>query len=113
MTRSDAPTPVADPTDTCAEEALQIAISHGLPFRGLRNRAVDYRLFSYVPLELAQREALLPLSLEGDTLTIAAATGDPDLREITATFPALPVRLVIAPGREIRTILDAVGRQAA
>jgi hypothetical protein len=112
--RSDTTTrPPGEPTDTGPDEALRIAIARGLPFRGLRNRAIDYRLFSYVPFALARREAVVPLSLDGDTLTVAAATVDPDLSEIRATFPGLPVRVVIAPGQEIRTILDQVGRLAA
>jgi hypothetical protein len=100
-------------TDTSTEEALRIAIDARLPFAGLRGRAIDYRLFHYVPFELAQREAVVPLSLDGDTLTVAAATGAPDLTETRAAFPALPLRLVIAPRREIFGILDQIRSLAA
>jgi hypothetical protein len=113
MTRRGSVALAVAPADTCADEALRIAISHGVPFRGLRDRTLDYRLFCYVPFALAQRELLVPLSLDGDTLTIAAATVDPDLSELRATFPALPVCLVIAPGAEIRSLLDQVERVAA
>jgi hypothetical protein len=99
--------------DTGVEAALRIAMKSGLPFAGLRHRPIDYRLFSYVPFDVAQREAVVPLSLEDDTLTLAAATGTPDLSEIRATFPALPLRVVVAPGNEIQTILDHVRREAA
>jgi hypothetical protein len=95
------------------DDALRIALAAGLPFCGLRGRAIDYRLFSYVPLEVAQRELVVPLSLEGETLTVAAATAEPDLSEIEATFPGLPLRVVIAPRPEIGGILAEVRRRAA
>ncbi len=95
------------------DDALRIALAAGLPFSGLRDRAIDYRLFSYVPLEVAQRELVVPLSLESDTLTVAAATAGADLSEIEATFPGLPLRVVIAPRPEISGILEEVRRRAA
>jgi hypothetical protein len=107
------PPPGAPADDTATEDALRIAIDARLPFAGLRGRAIDYRLFHYVPFELAQREAVVPLSLDGDTLTVAAATGAPDLAETRAAFPALPLRLVIAPRPEIRSILDQIRSLAA
>jgi type II secretion system (T2SS) protein E len=71
---------------------------------------IDYRLFSYIPLELAWRETILPIRLDGDTLTVAAADTDPDLSETAACFPGLALELVVEPAQAIRETLRAATR---
>jgi hypothetical protein len=71
---------------------------------------IDYRLFSYIPLELAWRETILPIRLDGDTLTVAAADADPDLSETAACFPGLALELVVGPAAAIRETLRQATR---
>jgi hypothetical protein len=88
-------------------EALQIALEAGCAYTGLRGFSVDPRLWHYVPRGLAHREHVVPVILVGDTLKLASARPDPDLRALSARFPNLEVEVVIAPSHEIAAVLDA------
>jgi hypothetical protein len=90
--------------------ALALALRAGRPFEGLRGVRLDHRLFLYLPLALAQRERVVPLALADDTLTVAAASLDPDLGYVRERFPSLHVELLVSPRNEI---LEALGRVGA
>lgn len=85
--------------------ALEIAMKSGRPFSSLRGAEPDRRLLLYLPLELAERELVLPLILIGDTLTVASAFLDPDLSLIEERFPKVQIELVIAPYHELMDCL--------
>jgi hypothetical protein len=89
--------------------ALALAIRSGRPFAGLRRVTVDHRLFLYLPLHLAQRERVVPLSREDDRLTVASAYLDPDLSSLAERFPSLEVRLLVSPRVEVLEALQRVG----
>lgn len=91
--------------------AVGIALAHDLPYTGLRDFSVDARLWRYVPVGLALRERIIPLTLIGDELKIACGRPDPDLSSLTTHFPRLRVGLVIAPEEEIDAILADVDRE--
>lgn len=89
--------------------ALALARHSGRRFQGLRGARLDPRLFLYLPLALAQRERAVPLALEDGTLTVAAASLDPDLSWVRERFPSLHVELLVSPRDEILAALDRMG----
>ena len=84
---------------------MGLALSHDLPFTGLRGFEVDARLWHYVPLAVALRERLVPLSLIGDELKLACSRPDPDLTALERHFPYLRLGVVIAAEDEIDDVL--------
>jgi glycosyltransferase XagB len=84
----DASSPPTDP--------LELALRYGLPYSGLRDAAPDPRLLRYVPLEICERETVLPLSVGATVLELATASPDPDISVIQARFPALALQRVFA-----------------
>lgn len=89
--------------------ALALSVRSGRSYTGLRDLAPDHKLFLYVPLHVAQRERVCPLSLEDDRLTVASSYLDPDLSHFTTRFPALDLELTIAPRVEVLEALQRVG----
>lgn len=88
--------------------ALSLALHSGRRFEGLRGLVVDPRLFLYLPLSVAVRERLVPITLAGDRLVVASAFLDPDLGYLSGRFPSLQVDLVIAPRNEILEALQQI-----
>lgn len=78
----------------------------------LRGFTIDPRLMSYVPLELAQREQIVPVVVIGNRLQVASADSKPALDEVRARFPNLAIDVVQADAGEIRAVLDAADRAA-
>jgi hypothetical protein len=76
---------------------LELALRRGLRYSGLRDVELDPRLLLYVPLELCERETVLPLSASDDLLVLATAFSDPDLELVEDRFPNLWIELVFAP----------------
>jgi hypothetical protein len=66
-------------------------------YSGLRDIELDPRMLLYVPLELCEREAIVPLSVGDEQIEIATAFHDPDLELLRQRFPGLRIELVIAP----------------
>lgn len=89
--------------------ALALAIRSGRSFVGLRRVTPDHRLFLYLPLHLAQRERVVPLSLTDGQLRVASAYLDPDLSSVTERFPSLELDLVVSPRDEVLEALQRVG----
>lgn len=89
-----------------AEHPLELALRHGLRYSGLRDVALDARLLLYVPLELCEREAVLPMSVSEEVLQVATAYPDPELELIRSRFPGLDVELVLAPIERIADLHD-------
>ncbi|MTD46128.1 hypothetical protein GKE82_18015 [Conexibacter sp. W3-3-2] len=90
------------------DDALGIALAANLPYTGLRGFDVDARLWRYVPLQLALKERVVPLTLVADELKVAAAHADPDLSALRTHFPNLRIGVVIAPAAEIDAALARV-----
>lgn len=84
-----------------AEHPLELALRHGLRYSGLRDAALDARLLLYVPLEVCERETVLPLAVTEEVLHVATAYPDPDLELVSGRFPALEIELVLAPADRI------------
>jgi hypothetical protein len=85
---------------------LELALRHGMRYSGLRDLEIDARLLLYVPLELCEREMVVPLGVGDDLLEVATAFLDPDLDLIEAHFPALRIELVFAPVERIAALHD-------
>jgi Type II secretion system (T2SS), protein E, N-terminal domain len=103
---SQAPIPAAvtrrrDPR----HEALEIAAHLGRGFVGLRGVTPDPRLFAYLPLELAAREQVVPLEVDGPLLRLASVKADPDLALVRVNFPQLELELLSAAEPEISAAL--------
>jgi hypothetical protein len=97
------------PAPTAGEhrhDALALSFELGRMFVGLRGHEPDPSLFSYVPADVARREQLLPISLEGSNLRIASASANPDLSVVRVRYPHLQLELVSAPADEIAMALD-------
>lgn len=90
------------------ELAVELAASSGRAYTGLRGFVPDPAHFLYVPLEVATRERVCPLLLVGDSLKLASAYLDPDLRSVTTRFPHLELDLVVSPRSEILAALRLV-----
>lgn len=93
--------------------ALEISLSAGRRFVSLRDFQPDPRMLSYVPLSLAERELLVPLEVEGETLRVAGAFADADLSEVEQRFPNLNVEILVAPYDEVACALDLLGEEIA
>jgi MshEN domain len=91
-------------------DALRLSFELGRMFVGLRGHQPDRNLFSYLPIDLAMREQLLPIALEGSTLRIATAAANPDLSLVRVRYPQLQLELVSAPAHEIAVALEQVTR---
>ena len=89
--------------------ALSLSFRSGRTFVGLRDFVPDHRLFLYVPLHLAQRERLVPLSLDDGILQLACAYLDPDIAFLRQRFPNLALDLVVSPRREVLEALQRIG----
>jgi Type II secretion system (T2SS), protein E, N-terminal domain len=89
--------------------ALALALRSGRRFFGLRRVTPDHRLFLYLPLHLAQRERVVPLSLAEGQLRVASAYLDPDLGSVTERFPSIELDLVVSPRDEVLEALQRVG----
>lgn len=90
--------------------ALDLALSHGLAYTGLRDFEPDPRLWHYIPVSFAVSNRVVPMLIVGDTLKIASADPDPDLSHLKTRFPALAVDIVIAPAPEIDRVLERAQR---
>jgi hypothetical protein len=89
-------------------QALELARQLGRMYVGLRGHVADPSLFSYIPPELALREHILPLVLEGSTLRVAVSSAEPDLSLVRVHYPQLQLEYVCAPATEIAVVLDRV-----
>ena len=89
-----------------AEHPLELALRHGRRYSGLRDVALDARLLLYVPLEVCERETVLPISVTEEVLQVATAYPDPDIDLVKARFPALEIELVFAPIDRIAELHD-------
>jgi len=89
-----------------AAHPLELALQYGRRYSGLRDIALDPRLALYVPLDVCEREAVLPLSVSEESLALATATPDPDVEVVRDRFPALEIELVFAPAERIAELLD-------
>jgi hypothetical protein len=76
---------------------LELALRHGMRYSGLRDLELDPRLLLYVPLEICEREMVVPLSVGDELLEVATAFLDPDLDVTEGRFPDLTIELVFAP----------------
>jgi cellulose synthase/poly-beta-1,6-N-acetylglucosamine synthase-like glycosyltransferase len=85
-------------------DLLALALRHSLRYRSLRGIEPDPRLLLYVPRELCERATVAPIAVDGNVLTVASATPDPDLSLLTARFPALEIELVLAPAARIAAL---------
>ena len=86
--------------------SLELALRYGKRFSGLRGVQLDARLLLYVPLEICERETVLPLSIDEELLQVATASADPDLETVQANFPELEIELVFAPIERIGELCD-------
>ena len=73
----------------------------------------DGRLFSYVPLALAESETVLPLILVGNQLSVASAFADPDLSIVRRRFPGIEIDEETIPPAYREMIWDHMQRVAA
>ena len=98
----NAPAP-SDPADEAPSlvHPLELALRHGLRYSGLRGVQVDPRLLAYVPLDICERETVLPLSVDEEALEIASASPEPDLQLVAEHVPGVRIELVIAPVEHI------------
>jgi MshEN domain len=85
---------------------LELALRYGMPFSGLREVELDVRLLLYVPLEICERETVLPLSINEELLHVATASPDPNLDTVQGRFPELKIELVFAPVNRIGELCD-------
>ncbi|MDP2709736.1 MAG: hypothetical protein Q8O56_00835 [Solirubrobacteraceae bacterium] len=83
------------------KHALDLALRYGMRYSSLREIELDPRLLIYVPLDVCEREKVVPVTVAGDVLEIATAFPEPDLELIQQRFPALAIELVFAPARRI------------
>jgi hypothetical protein len=83
----------------------QTAANAGLPFTALDGFVADPRMFHYLPLRAALELRVLPMTLIGDRLQVAAATATPDLVALRRHYPNLQVDLVVAPAEAIDRVL--------
>lgn len=86
------------------QHPLELALRHGARYNGLRGVAIDRRLLLYVPLDLCEREMVVPLSVGDSVVEVAAAGPDPDLSIVRERFPQLAVELVFAPSERIAAL---------
>jgi hypothetical protein len=85
---------------------LELALRHGMRYSGLRDLELDPRLLLYVPLELCEREMVVPLCVSDELLEVATAFVDPDLGVTQGRFPDLRIELVFAPSERIAAMHD-------
>jgi hypothetical protein len=88
------------------QHPLELALRYGMRYSGLREVEIDPRLLLYVPLEICERETVLPLSISEELLQVATASPDPDLAIVEGRFPDLEIKLVFAPIERITELHD-------
>jgi Type II secretion system (T2SS), protein E, N-terminal domain len=92
------------------DDAVRIAFTAGLPFRGLRGWIPDEGLLAGFPPGWLAARGVLPLAYDEPALTLASATPDPDL---TGLDPAVEIMVVISPAAEIAALLGEGPRAKA
>lgn len=92
--------------DIAPVHPLELALRFDMRFSGLRQVELDARLLLYVPLEICERETVLPLSINEELLQVATASPDPDLETVQGHFPELEIELVFAPIERIGELCD-------
>lgn len=100
------PDPWDDARAAAGSHPLELALRYGLRYTGLREITLDARLLLYVPLDLCEREMILPLGVTDEALELATAFPDPDVSLVATRFPGLPIELVFAPVERIAELLD-------
>ncbi len=109
MKRDDATRePAVEAEPETLDHPLELALRHGLKYSGLRDIELDPRLLLYVPLEVCERETVLPLSITEELLQVATAYPDPDLELVEGRFPGLEIELVLAPIERIDDLHDVL-----
>lgn len=98
---------------TVSEEAIYraVAIGEGLPFVTLYDRSIDDEVIGKVPVKVALRYHLLPISFENGTIT-AAFSDPPAMRDLQALRLLLGIRVqpVVATHADVgRTIKQYYG----
>jgi hypothetical protein len=86
------------------DDAIGIAFTAHLPFRGLRGFAIDPSLLAGFPPDWLAERQVVPLSFSDGVLTLASATPAPDLTGLTRE---VEVKVVISPAEEIARALGA------
>jgi hypothetical protein len=88
--------------------ALALALRYDMRYSSLREVEIDSRLLLYVPLDVCERETVLPLSVSKELLEVATASPDPDIEIVRGRFPELEIELVLAPTERIAELHDAL-----
>lgn len=92
------------------DDAVGIAFTAGLPFRGLRTFRPDPTLLAGFPPGWLTSRTLLPLTYTNNILTLATPTPLPDLSGLD---PTLTITLVLSPAEEITAHLAAAAMEEA
>ena len=90
------------PTRPRRSHPLELALRYGLRYSGLRDVALDPRLLLYVPLDVCEREMVLPLGVSDESLELATASPDPDLEIVRGALPGARDRARLRAGRAHR-----------
>ncbi|MGZ4271073.1 MAG: GspE/PulE/PilB domain-containing protein [Solirubrobacteraceae bacterium] len=88
-----------------ADEAIELAFAHGLPFAGLRNHRADPTLTAVVPDELARVARVVVLRADDERVRLAAAVPEPDLSALRDRLAGRTVEIAIAPRDELDALL--------
>jgi hypothetical protein len=84
------------------DDAIALALEHGLPYAGLRDVRNDDAL---LPLGVARAARVVALHADGDRVRLAAATPDPDLGAVRDHLAGRAPDVAIAAVSEIDAIL--------
>ena len=92
---------------TDAQVASARAAQAGLPFVELVDYPIDRTAVSLVPAALCRRHDLLPITLSGDTITVAMANpGDVFALDDVRAATRMRVGAVVAERQDLRTAID-------
>lgn len=92
------------------DEAVELALAHGLPYAGLRDAVHDA---SVVPEEAARAARVVALRAGPDRVRLAAAEPEPDLSALRPHLGDRRAEIVIAAADEIDAILGPAPEPAA
>lgn len=85
-----------------ADDAIALALAHGLPYAGLRDVGHDDTL---VPADVARAARVVALRADSERVRLAVAAPDADLDGVRPHLGGRSAELVIAPRAEIDAIL--------
>jgi len=84
-----------------------LAVFFDVSILNLQRENIEPSAIAIIPEEVARQHLVIPVRIEGDSLLVAAARPNQDLRDLLTQISGMPTKLMIAPTKDIRWAIDS------